>query len=119
MVQDGKLTAGHGRALVGRDDAVQLADQIVERQLNVRAAEALVQDDPRADQDGGPGTSQPRRKDKDADTRAFEKDLADGLGLKVEIKARLRRERRAHHQVRQLRPARLSARPPAGPASGS
>ena len=25
-------------------------------------------------------------KDKDADTRAFEKDLADGLGLKVEIK---------------------------------
>jgi ParB family chromosome partitioning protein len=88
MVQEGKLTAGHGRALVGRDDAVQLAEQIVERQLNVRAAEALVQNIPRADQDGGPGTfPSPRRKDKDADTRAFEKDLADGLGLKVEIKA--------------------------------
>jgi ParB family transcriptional regulator, chromosome partitioning protein len=88
MVQDGKLTAGHGRALVGRDDAVQLADQIVERQLNVRAAEALVQNIPRADQDGGPGTyPSARRKDKDPDTRAFEKDLADGLGLKVEIKA--------------------------------
>jgi ParB family transcriptional regulator, chromosome partitioning protein len=88
MVQDGKLTAGHGRALVGRDDALQLAEQIVERQLNVRAAEALVQNIPRADQDGGPGTyPTPRRKDKDADTRAFEKDLADGLGLKVEIKA--------------------------------
>jgi ParB family chromosome partitioning protein len=88
MVQDGKLTAGHGRALVGRDDAVQLAEQIVERQLNVRAAEALVQNIPRADQDGGPGTfPSPRRKDKDPDTRAFERDLADGLGLKVEIKA--------------------------------
>jgi ParB family transcriptional regulator, chromosome partitioning protein len=88
MVQDGKLTAGHGRALVGRDDAVQLAEQIVERQLNVRAAEALVQNIPRADQDGGPGTyPSPRRKEKDPDTRAFEKDLADGLGLKVEIKA--------------------------------
>ena len=60
MVQEGKLTAGHGRALVGRDDAVQLADQIVERQLNVRAVEALVQDNPRADRDGGSGTS-PRR----------------------------------------------------------
>jgi ParB family chromosome partitioning protein len=88
MVQDGKLTAGHGRALVGREDAVQLADQIVERQLNVRGAEALVQNNPRADQDGGSGTHPaPRRKDKDPDTRAFEKDLADGLGLKVEIKA--------------------------------
>jgi len=88
MVQDGKLTAGHGRALVGREDAVQLADQIVERQLNVRGAEALVQNNPRADQDGGSGTYPvPRRKDKDPDTRAFEKDLADGLGLKVEIKA--------------------------------
>jgi ParB family chromosome partitioning protein len=88
MVQDGKLTAGHGRALVGRNDAVQLAEQIVERQLNVRAAEAMVQNIPRADQDGGPGTyPSPRRKDKDPDTRAFEKDLADGLGLKVEIKA--------------------------------
>jgi len=88
MVQDGKLTAGHGRALVGREDAVQLADQIVERQLNVRGAEALVQNNPRADQDGGSGTyPAPRRKDKDPDTRAFEKDLADGLGLKVEIKA--------------------------------
>ena len=88
MVQDGKLTAGHGRALVGRDDAVQLAEQIVDRQLNVRAAEALVQDNPRSDRDGGPGTyPTPHRKDKDADTRAFEKDLADGLGLKVEIKA--------------------------------
>ena len=87
MVQEGKLTAGHGRALVGRDDAVQLAGQIVDRQLNVRAAEALVQDNPRSDRDAGSGT-QPaaRRKDKDPDTRAFEKDLADGLGLKVEIK---------------------------------
>ena len=88
MVQEGKLTAGHGRALVGRNDAVQLAEQIVEKQLNVRAAEALVQNNPRADQDGGSGTfPTPRRKDKDADTRVFEKDLADGLGLKVEIKA--------------------------------
>ena len=30
MVEDGKLTAGHARALVGRDDAEALAKQIVE-----------------------------------------------------------------------------------------
>jgi ParB family chromosome partitioning protein len=87
LIQEGKLTAGHGRALVGRDDAAQLAAEIVERQLNVRAAEALVQNIPRADQEGGSGSQPARRKEKDADTRAFEKDLADGLGLKVEIKA--------------------------------
>ena len=83
MVQEGKLTAGHARALVGREDAVKLADHIVDQQLNVREVEALVQGGGR---DGG-GRSEARRKlDKDADTRAFEKDLSDALGLKVEIK---------------------------------
>jgi hypothetical protein len=118
LIQEGKLTAGHGRALVGRDDAAQLAAEIVERQLNVRAAEALVQNIPRADQEGGSGSQPARRKEKDADTRAFEKDLADGLGLKVEIKAGSGESGCAHHQVRQLRPARLSACPPAGFAPG-
>jgi ParB family transcriptional regulator, chromosome partitioning protein len=77
MVQSGKLTAGHARALVGREDAEALADRIIERDLNVREVEALVQS---ADH---PPKS---RREKDADTIAFEKELADVLGLKVEIK---------------------------------
>src|SRR5437868_4085049 len=42
MVQDGTLTAGHARALVGRDDAEALAKRIVAEGLNVRAVESLV-----------------------------------------------------------------------------
>jgi ParB family chromosome partitioning protein len=79
LVQDGKLTAGHARALIGREDAQALAERIVEQGLNVREVEAMVQalDAPREPR---------RRREKDADTRAFEKELADALGLKVEIK---------------------------------
>jgi ParB family chromosome partitioning protein len=85
LLQDGRLTAGHARALIGRDDAETLARRIVEEDLNVRAVEALVQDENRA----GGGSAKPGRpvgEDKDADSRAFEKDLSDSLGLKVEIK---------------------------------
>ncbi|MCB1548261.1 MAG: ParB/RepB/Spo0J family partition protein [Hyphomicrobiaceae bacterium] len=82
MVQEGRLTAGHVRPLVGRDDAELLAQQILDRQLNVREVEALVQLP-----DAGQGRIETRRvREKDADTRAFEKELSDALGLKVEIK---------------------------------
>ncbi|MEZ5773454.1 MAG: ParB/RepB/Spo0J family partition protein [Hyphomicrobiaceae bacterium] len=80
MVQDGRLTAGHGRALVGRGDAEALAGQIIEKGLNVREAEALVQR-----LDAGPAGER-RKRDKDADTAAFEKELMEALGLKVEVK---------------------------------
>ena len=81
MVQEGQLTAGHARALINRDDAESLARQIVEQDLNVREVEALVQD-------GGAtsGGSGRRTHEKDSDTRAFEKELCDLLGLRVEIK---------------------------------
>ena len=84
LVATGALTAGHARALVGRDDAESLAQRIVAQDLNVRAVEALVQNEAKS---GDGGTASNRRgPDKDADTRAFEKDLGDILGLKVEIR---------------------------------
>ena len=81
MVQEGRLTAGHARALINRADAEELAQHIVDEDLNVREVEALVQD-------GGTVTSSSSRRvhEKDSDTRAFEKELSDLLGLKVEIK---------------------------------
>jgi ParB family transcriptional regulator, chromosome partitioning protein len=82
LVQQGALTAGHARALIGRDDAEALAARIVEQGLNVREVEALVQG--RGGFDAGSGPKKVR--DKDPDTKAFEKELADLLGLKVEIK---------------------------------
>lgn len=81
LVQTGKLTAGHARALIGRDDAETLAHRIIDQDLNVRAVEALVQT-----QFGEPGSSPRKVREKDPDTKAFEKDLTDVLGLKVEIK---------------------------------
>ena len=83
FVAQGKLTAGHARALVGRDDAEELAARIIEGSLNVREVEALVQ--------GGvpppeAATTTRKVREKDPDTRAFEKELTDVLGLKVEIK---------------------------------
>jgi ParB family transcriptional regulator, chromosome partitioning protein len=82
LVRTGKLTSGHGRALVGRDDAEILAERIVAQDLTVRDIEALVQAGPVAE------TASVARKtrEKDPDTKAFEKELSDLLGLKVEIK---------------------------------
>ena len=80
LLEQGELTAGHARALVGREDAELLAHRIVRDDLNVREVEAMVQA-------GGAARSEERKpREKDPDTRAFEKELADALGLKVEIK---------------------------------
>ena len=82
LVQSGKLSAGHARAIIGRDDADALAERIIAEDLNVREVEALVQA-----VDAGQPIGTPRKvREKDADTRAFEKELADALGLKIEIK---------------------------------
>jgi ParB family chromosome partitioning protein len=86
LVQDGKLTAGHARALVGREDAEILAQQIIERSLNVREVEALVNTQPVGSVAEGDITTSRRVREKDADTKAFEREMADVLGLKVEIK---------------------------------
>jgi ParB family transcriptional regulator, chromosome partitioning protein len=83
LVQEGRLTAGHARALVGRADAEALARRILDEDLNVREVEALVQDPVGATSDSG---TVRREREKDADTRAFEKELSSVLGLKVEIK---------------------------------
>jgi ParB family chromosome partitioning protein len=57
----------------------------------VREVEALVQEVRAAERVGGGsggsiGAREPR--EKDPDTKAFEKDLSDALGLKVELKPR-------------------------------
>lgn len=82
LVLEGKLTAGHARALVGREDAETLAQRVIEQDLSVRDIEALVQQIDK----GGPKPAVSRVREKDADTKAFEKELGDLLGLKVEIK---------------------------------
>ncbi|MEE8098658.1 MAG: ParB/RepB/Spo0J family partition protein [Hyphomicrobium sp.] len=83
MVRNSELTAGHARALIGRDDAEDLAHHIIEHDLNVRQVEALTQG---GDEVGHGGGSTRSVREKDADTRAFENELSAALGLKVEVK---------------------------------
>ena len=83
MLRNSELTAGHARALIGRDDAEDLAHHIIEHDLNVRQVEALTQG---GDEVGHGGGSTRSVREKDADTRAFENELSAALGLKVEVK---------------------------------
>ncbi|HML27814.1 MAG TPA: ParB/RepB/Spo0J family partition protein [Hyphomicrobium sp.] len=83
LVQSGQISAGHARALIGREDAGTIAKQIIDNGLNVRDVETLVQT---FGEPGNTGGGNRRARDKDADTKAFEKELTDLLGLKVEIR---------------------------------
>jgi ParB family chromosome partitioning protein len=84
MIADGRLTVGHARALIGAGDPLALANEIVAKDLNVRQAEALAKkqkpDAAKRKKSGGSSSSE-----KDADTRALEKDLSLKLGFKVEV----------------------------------
>ena len=81
MVRSGDLSAGHARALVTAADPEALARRIVAKGLSVRQAEALAQEE----RTGSRSLPRGRRKEKDADTRAAERDLAAALGMKVSI----------------------------------
>jgi ParB family chromosome partitioning protein len=82
-VREGKLSAGHARALVTMDDPAEAARRIVESGLSVREAEALSQEKPKEKRVGGRPKVQ-----KDADTLKLEKDVSDRLGLAVTIENR-------------------------------
>ena len=75
----GRLSAGHARALATAADPSALALEVIERGLNVRETEALAKAPPAADR---PAPSKSR---KDIDTLALEKRLSDALGLTVEV----------------------------------
>jgi ParB family chromosome partitioning protein len=83
LISEGKLSVGHARALIGAGDPIALANEIVAKDLNVRQAEALAkkQKPATSKKKGAASTSA----EKDADTRALERDLSLKLGLKVEV----------------------------------
>jgi ParB family transcriptional regulator, chromosome partitioning protein len=82
FLAEGKLTAGHARALIGWDKADEVADEIVERGLNVRQVEALMA------KAKNPATPRPAASSRDADTVALEREISGSLGLAVKLKAR-------------------------------
>jgi ParB family chromosome partitioning protein len=82
LIGDGLLSAGHARALLATDDPEGLARRVVDRGLNVRQTEQLVN----SMRSGGGTRTHPTVKD--ADTLALERDLGNALGLTVEIRFR-------------------------------
>ena len=90
LVASGQLSAGHARQLIGQPNALEIAQDIIKRGLNVRQVETEMRKE---------GVAQARdlrneAKDrnlghtsgvKDPDTRALEKKLSDALGLDVSV----------------------------------
>ncbi len=79
MVEEGLLSVGHARALLGAENPVTLAKKIINEDLNVRRAEKLARDS----QD--PKKSRSTKPVKDADTVALEQHMSGLLGLRVSI----------------------------------
>ena len=75
LVEDGTLSAGHGRALLAAAEPAALSDTVVRLGLTVRQTEALVR---RAGEAKAPRTGDPN-------VKALENDLRRSLGLKVTI----------------------------------
>jgi len=80
LIVDGRLTAGHARALLTLDDPLGAAKRIVSEGMSVRDVESIGAGGGRSRGAGGR-----KKREKDADTRALEKSLSDLLGLAVTI----------------------------------
>jgi ParB family chromosome partitioning protein len=81
LLEEGALTAGHGRALLAAPEPEKLARLIVDKGLSVREAERRAQqrETPRPKAGAAPKTV------RNADIAALEKELSDRLGLKVSL----------------------------------
>lgn len=82
MVRDGRLSAGHARALIGSPKVAELAAQIAAKGLSVRETEKLVKAQSATrpiERKAAPGP------EKDADTRVLEADLSANLRMQVRI----------------------------------
>ena len=80
FLKDGTLTAGHARALIGVDKALEIAKSIVKNELSVRETERLVKELSKKNL-----KSKSTLKEKDADTEMLESELSAELGFPVSI----------------------------------
>jgi ParB family chromosome partitioning protein len=87
LLMSGALEMGHARALLGLNGAMQVsaARRIIDRQLTVRAAEALVQD--LKSLTDRPSSNAPKvPSSRDPDIRRLEDDVSARLGASVSIR---------------------------------
>ena len=81
LVETGALSMGHARALVGAEDAENLAQQAVVQGLSVRALEALVSGNKAKPSKPRPQTAAAN----DPNSDALEEQLAEALGMPVAL----------------------------------
>lgn len=83
-IREGKLSAGHARALITTSNPSELARSIIDKGLSVRETEKLARETSSTPKrvKGGVGVN---RFEKDADTRALEADLSANLRMGVTI----------------------------------
>ena len=86
MLETGKLTSGHARALLAAKDPEALAQTVVARGLNVRQTEKLAQ------ADGTPKKPKaaPRKSDRQIECDELAQDLSRVLGMAVSIRPKAR-----------------------------
>jgi ParB family chromosome partitioning protein len=83
FIEQGKLSTGHARALIGRDDAVQIAEIAVSEGLSVRDVESLTRSPAKRAETATPLAYQ---QTENADILAVQQHLEEFLGLSVKIK---------------------------------
>jgi ParB family chromosome partitioning protein len=83
-IREGKLTAGHARALITTPNPSELARQVIAKNLSVRETEQLARQSLGRED---PSNSRVRTapSEKDADTRALEADLSANIKMAVSI----------------------------------
>jgi ParB family chromosome partitioning protein len=81
MIEQGKLSMGHARALIGRSDALEMAHIAVTEGLSVRDIETLTRKPAKRD-----ALSAPQQPTENADILAVQQHLEEFLGLSVRIK---------------------------------
>ena len=80
MLEEKQITPGHARTLVGVPKAEELALQIINQGMTVREAEKAVEVKKH------PNKKSVKVNEKDEDIQSLEQDLAQKLGMKVNLK---------------------------------
>ena len=78
FILQGKMTAGQARPLIGHEDALKIAQIVIEKQLSARDVEKLARHEQ-------PSETEASKAEKSADIKALEKKAKDMLGLRVRI----------------------------------
>lgn len=86
MLKNGKLTAGHARALLNSDDPIRLAEKVVSKGLNVRQTEKLCKN---INVQGEDLNTKKALSIRDPNIVSLERDLINDLGLTVKIDTKM------------------------------